>query len=114
MLPRGDFALIIASETQPSSLELARAQRHATPEAAAVTGKAGCAEPVGHARDIRSELLVKLALLDRAGADPKGVAAAQHERLAPVADGLGRPDKQHHRVRPRSSRCGGTNPSAPR
>jgi hypothetical protein len=70
MLPRGDFALIIASETQPSSLELARAQRHATPEGRRVT-EGWLREPVGHARDIRSELLVKLALLDRAGADPR-------------------------------------------
>jgi hypothetical protein len=27
--------------------------------------------PVEHARDIRSELMVKLALLDRGGADPQ-------------------------------------------
>ena len=45
-------------------------------------------EPAAHARDIRSELLVKVALLDRAGADPRELLRAQHERLAPVADGL--------------------------
>ena len=37
-------------------------------------------KPAGHARDVRSELLVKLALLDRSGADPLGRIEAQRER----------------------------------
>ena len=45
-------------------------------------------QPAAHARDIRSELLVKVALLERVGADPQELLRAQHERLAPVADGL--------------------------
>jgi PadR family transcriptional regulator AphA len=40
--------------------------------------------PVGHVRDIRSELLVKLALLDRAGADPAPLLRAQRAVLAPL------------------------------
>ena len=46
------------------------------------------ARPVSHTRDVRSELLVKLALLDRAGADPQPLIAAQREHLAPVADAM--------------------------
>jgi PadR family transcriptional regulator AphA len=44
--------------------------------------------PVRHGRDIRSELLVKLALLDRAGADAGGLVQAQRDQLAPIAGGL--------------------------
>ncbi len=38
-------------------------------------------EPVDHVRDVRSMLLLKLALLDRAGADPTPLVAAQRARL---------------------------------
>jgi DNA-binding PadR family transcriptional regulator len=44
--------------------------------------------PVEHPRDVRSELLVKLALLDRAGADSCELLQAQRDRLAPVAAAL--------------------------
>jgi DNA-binding PadR family transcriptional regulator len=44
--------------------------------------------PVEHTRDVRSELLVKLALLDRAGTDPQPLLEAQREQLVPVADAL--------------------------
>jgi DNA-binding PadR family transcriptional regulator len=46
------------------------------------------ARPVPHTQDMRSELLVKLALLDRAGADPKPLIWAQREYLVPVADAM--------------------------
>ncbi len=39
-------------------------------------------EPVDHVRDVRSLLLLKLALLDRAGADAKPLVAAQRDRVA--------------------------------
>lgn len=39
-------------------------------------------EPVGRPRDARSQLLLKLALLDRAGADPAELIAAQREVFA--------------------------------
>lgn len=45
-------------------------------------------EPAAHGRDIRSELLIKLALIDRAGADPAPLLAAQRSQLAPVAAAL--------------------------
>lgn len=44
--------------------------------------------PASHNRDVRSELLVKLALLDRAGADPQPLLRAQRDQLVPVAEGL--------------------------
>jgi DNA-binding PadR family transcriptional regulator len=40
--------------------------------------------PVGHVRDLRSELLVKLVLLDRAGHPSDELVQRQLERLAPV------------------------------
>jgi PadR family transcriptional regulator AphA len=43
------------------------------------------AAPVAHVRDIRSHLLLKLALLHRAGEDPAGLIARQREVLAPIA-----------------------------
>lgn len=44
--------------------------------------------PVGHPRDVRSELLVKIALAERAGADPRELLRAQRDRLAPIASAL--------------------------
>jgi hypothetical protein len=44
--------------------------------------------PVSHNRDVRSELLVKLALLDRSGADPQPLLDAQRDQLLPVASAL--------------------------
>lgn len=44
--------------------------------------------PVSHARDVRSELLVKLALIDRAGSDPEPLVAAQYAQLVPIAQAL--------------------------
>ena len=41
--------------------------------------------PVEHVRDIRSHLLLKLALLDRAGVDPGDLLDAQRAVLEPIA-----------------------------
>ncbi len=41
--------------------------------------------PVEHVRDIRSQLLLKLALLDRAGDDPADLLRGQREVLEPIA-----------------------------
>jgi DNA-binding PadR family transcriptional regulator len=46
------------------------------------------ARPVAHARDVRSELLVKLALLDRAGQSAAPLLAAQRQQLVPIAAAL--------------------------
>jgi DNA-binding PadR family transcriptional regulator len=41
--------------------------------------------PVEHVRDVRSHLLMKLALLHRSGADPTDLLRRQREVLAPIA-----------------------------
>jgi PadR family transcriptional regulator AphA len=46
------------------------------------------AKPVSHNRDIRSELLLKLALLDRTERDPAPLLEAQSALLEPVAQAL--------------------------
>ena len=51
-------------------------------------GRRRLAAPACHARDVRSELLMKMALLDRAGADPRALLRAQRSQLAPIADAL--------------------------
>ncbi|HXP56275.1 MAG TPA: helix-turn-helix transcriptional regulator [Streptosporangiaceae bacterium] len=51
--------------------------------AAAVTWQQ---QPAQHTRDIRSELLVKLALLDRSRTDPHDLLMAQRAVLAPAAE----------------------------
>jgi len=44
--------------------------------------------PVAHIRDVRSHLLLKLALLDRAGADATGLLARQKAALEPIAEAI--------------------------
>ncbi len=44
--------------------------------------------PAEHPRDVMSELMLKLALLDRAGADSQALVRAQRARLLPVAAAL--------------------------
>jgi len=44
--------------------------------------------PVEHPRDVRSEFMVKLALLDRSGSDSRDLLEAQLARLLPVAAAL--------------------------
>jgi PadR family transcriptional regulator AphA len=50
--------------------------------------RAWLGRPARHGRDVRSELLVKLALLDRAGADVSDLVRAQRDQLVPIAGGL--------------------------
>ncbi|MCU1487761.1 MAG: PadR family transcriptional regulator [Actinomycetia bacterium] len=45
-------------------------------------------EPVAHVRDVRTELLLKLALLERARKSPKSLLAKQREVLGPTVTGL--------------------------
>jgi PadR family transcriptional regulator AphA len=45
-------------------------------------------QPVGHVRDLRTELLAKLALLERLGSDPGPLLAAQRQVLTPIVDAL--------------------------
>jgi PadR family transcriptional regulator AphA len=47
-------------------------------------------EPVEHVRDVRSELLLKLALLDAAGIAPGPLLVAQRARIVPALESLER------------------------
>jgi PadR family transcriptional regulator AphA len=59
----------------------------ATP-AGRAAAQAWLSTPVEHARDVRSELMMKLALLDRTGSDSRALVRAQLARLQPVAAAL--------------------------
>jgi DNA-binding PadR family transcriptional regulator len=81
------LGLITAEGKQVTSLGPPRARLHATPEGHRAA-QGWLRQAVGHARDVRSELLLKLALLSRAGADPRDLLRAQRRELIPVAEGL--------------------------
>jgi PadR family transcriptional regulator AphA len=59
----------------------------ATP-AGRAAAQAWLSTPAEHPRDVRSELMMKLALLDRAGGDSRLLIRAQLARLLPVAAAL--------------------------
>jgi DNA-binding PadR family transcriptional regulator len=81
------LGLVRSAELQPSSLGPAK-----LPVDATASGRALAADwlsrPASHNRDVRSELLVKLALLDRSGRDPRPLLDAQRQQLIPVARAL--------------------------
>ena len=79
--------LVVTVELQPSSAGPVRSLVDVT-DAGRDAAAAWLAKPVIHNRDIRSELLMKLALLDRAGADPVPLLAAQRAQLEPVAEAM--------------------------
>jgi PadR family transcriptional regulator AphA len=87
-LQRLELAGLVATvELQASSSGPVRSLVDVT-EAGRQAAAIWLAQPVRHNRDIRSELLIKLALLDRAGGDPAPLLAAQRAELEPVADAL--------------------------
>jgi hypothetical protein len=47
--------------------------------------------PVLHVRDVRSQLLMKLAVLDRRGADPSALLTRQRDLLEPIVAALAEP-----------------------
>lgn len=61
---------------------------HAATPAGTDALRAWLATPVDHLRDVRSLLMLKLALLARAGGDPGPLVDAQRERLAPLVAAL--------------------------
>jgi PadR family transcriptional regulator AphA len=81
-----DAELITAEGTEPGQ----GPQR--TVYAVTIDGRDAAARwlhaPVGHIRQIRSELLLKLALLDRAGEDPTPLLQAQRAVLEPLVGAL--------------------------
>jgi DNA-binding PadR family transcriptional regulator len=80
-------SLVATVELQPSSEGPVRSLVDVT-DAGRDAAVAWLTKPVRHNRDIRSELLMKLALLERAGADSAPLLAAQREQLEPVAEAL--------------------------
>ena len=81
------LGLITAAEKQPSNLGPARSRLEATSQGEQAA-RDWLRQPVTHPRDIRSELLVKLALLGRVNSDPSDLLREQRARLVPVADAL--------------------------
>jgi PadR family transcriptional regulator AphA len=79
--------LVAAAGEQASSQGPVRILVDATP-AGRQAASAWLTRPVSHTREVRSELLAKLALLHRAGADPQPLLEAQREQLKPIAAAL--------------------------
>jgi DNA-binding PadR family transcriptional regulator len=81
------LGLVQTAEQQPSTQGPVRSLIGAT-RAGRKAAAGWLTRPVEHTRDVRSELLGKLALLDRAGKDPQPLLEAQREQLLPLASAL--------------------------
>ena len=64
-----------------------------------MTARGWLRTPVRHGRDVRSELMMKLALLDRAGGDPVDLLREQRAEFAPLAAALANRVARDHRDR---------------
>jgi PadR family transcriptional regulator AphA len=82
-----ELGLIAERSTQRSRLGPARTIVSVTPAGRAALER-WLGEPVEHIRDVRSLLLLKLALLTRADEDPAALLTAQRERFGPQLEGL--------------------------
>jgi DNA-binding PadR family transcriptional regulator len=82
-----DLGLIRSAGDEPSPQGPVRLLVEAT-EAGQEAAVSWQHRPVQHTRDIRSELLVKLAMLHRSGADPRDLLVAQQTLLVPIASAL--------------------------
>jgi DNA-binding PadR family transcriptional regulator len=81
------LGLIRTAGKERTSQGPARSLLAATPTGRAAA-QAWLSTPVEHPRDVRSELMIKLALLDRTGSDSRALVRAQLARLLPVAAAL--------------------------
>jgi DNA-binding PadR family transcriptional regulator len=81
------LGLIRTTGEQLTSQGRARSVWEVTP-AGRAAAQAWLSRPVEHARDVRSELMVKLALHHRTGADSRPLVRAQLARLLPAAAAL--------------------------
>ena len=81
------LGLIRTMGEQRTSQGPARSLLKATP-AGRAAAQAWLSAPVEHARDVRSGLMVKLALLDRTGSDSRVLVQVQLAGLLPVAAAL--------------------------
>ncbi len=82
-----EIRLVRCTGEQSSSRGPARSLYKATPAGRKAT-RVWLGRPVAHGREVRSELLVKLALLDRSGAELDGLLQAQLDELAPTEAAL--------------------------
>lgn len=82
-----DLGLVAEVGVESTSHGPARTLVRATPDGEKAV-RWWLAQPVGHVRDIRSELMVKLALLDRAGQSAAELLAAQRRVIGPIAEAL--------------------------
>lgn len=81
------LGLLTAAQKQPSHLGPARSQLEATSKGDQAA-REWLHQPVTHPRDIRSELLVKLALLGRVNSDASDLLQKQRAQLVPIADAI--------------------------
>ena len=81
------LGLIAMTGEQQASRGRARSVCEITP-AGRAAAEDWLSRPVDHVREVRSELMVKLALHDRAGSDAGPLVRAQLTRLVPVAAAL--------------------------
>ena len=81
------LGLVRSADLQPSNQGPAKSPIDATASGRRLAA-AWLDRPASHNRDVRSELLAKLALIDRAGGDPARLIEAQRDQLGPVARAL--------------------------
>jgi DNA-binding PadR family transcriptional regulator len=79
--------LVEAAGTEQSRKGPRRTLLQATPAGASAAAD-WLERPVPHVRDMRTELMVKLALLHRRSADHSGLVRAQHDLLTPIVEAL--------------------------
>jgi DNA-binding PadR family transcriptional regulator len=82
-----DLGLVSTVGVESTSLGPARTVLRAT-AAGEESVRWWLAQPVGHVRDVRSELMLKLALLDRAGASADELLATQRGVFEPIVAAL--------------------------
>lgn len=80
-------AVLIVPDSVEPGLGPQRTIYIATPEGRTAV-RAWLDQPVGHIRDVRSHLLLKLALLDRIGTDPADLLRRQKAVLEPIVDAI--------------------------
>jgi PadR family transcriptional regulator AphA len=79
--------MVESLEVEAGNRGPARTPIRATPVGEAAV-EAWLETPVEHVRDLRTQLLLRLCLLDRRGRDPAALAAAQLEQLTPILAAL--------------------------
>jgi PadR family transcriptional regulator AphA len=82
-----DARLIVAEAVEASTSGPQRTRYRATPAGRRAVER-WLSTPVEHVRDVRSHLLIKLALLDRAGRSPAALLADQRAAFEPIVRAL--------------------------